>query len=185
MTFKTRDGETLDSVYESYREDLKNYFKRFGGGTEDLVQLVYLRLLRQRRLSEVRDTKAFIFWLASRVMASESPRLTEEARSTISVDPAELEELTAKRSRQSEDQGFREVEHADLKRKAEALRPEQWRVIKLHYFEELTVPEISFTTGLKPDTVRSHIKKALRTLRLSYGADALSKLVRQQQRKAP
>lgn len=55
----------------------------------------------------------------------------------------------------------------DLNRAIQKLRPDYQSVIKMHYFEDLSIEDISIRLQLKPNTVKSHLrrgKKALETM---------------------
>jgi RNA polymerase sigma factor (sigma-70 family) len=181
VTFKTYSSpeETLEQVYEGFREELKAFFQRFPSviskDTDDLVQLVYERLLRQPRLEEIDDPKKLIFWLAWQVLRTEGPKIRKHVRLSVSFDSEELKEVAAVQSRLWQaDNSSEDVDHADLQRHIEALPPKQRQVFALQRFEHLTVPEISATTGINPHTVKKYLQQAYRRLRQCYSADAPS-----------
>jgi RNA polymerase sigma factor (sigma-70 family) len=169
------DWESVDQVYGEYRQALKEYFKRrgFHADADDLVQLVYWRLMRQPRLEEIREPKKLIFWLARLVMASESPRMAEEARLTISLDASASEESHVADSRLPPDSSCEDVNLAEFQRHLAALRPEQVRVFYLYYFENLSIPEVASRTGFKKDLINKYLKQARWHLRQCYGDDTL------------
>jgi len=169
------DWVSIDRVYAKYRQALKEYFKRrgFDANAEDLVQMVYWRLMRQPRLEEIRDPRKLIFWLAGLVMASESPRLAEESRLTLSLDAGVAEEPCAVDGGLPPDNSSDDVALAEFARHIAALRPEQARVFYLHYFENLTIPEIVSRTGFKKDLVNKYLKQARWHLRQCYGDHTL------------
>ena len=60
-----------------------------------------------------------------------------------------------------------EPEDDSLARQVEALPPEQGTVIRLRFYEELTLREISDITGCSVNTVKSRLYAALKKLRIS------------------
>lgn len=60
-----------------------------------------------------------------------------------------------------------EPEDGSLARRVDALPPEQGTVIRLRFYEELTLKEISAVTGWNLSTVKTRLYTALRKLRIS------------------
>lgn len=60
-----------------------------------------------------------------------------------------------------------EPEDGSLVRRVDALPPEQGTVIRLRFYEELTLKEISAVTGWNLSTVKTRLYTALRKLRIS------------------
>jgi RNA polymerase sigma factor (sigma-70 family) len=179
--------ESFETVYGRYRKELKAYFRKFRSVrkcAEELVQETYLRLLIYPKLDEVREPERLVFWLAYRVMCSESERLSTQSKLLVSLD-ALAEISTALPRLLVVDDSSADVDRDDLLRNLAALPPEQLRMLELHYVEHLTVQQISGITGINVNTVKSILKQALKNIREFYGDGALKKQVRKQQRNAP
>ena len=64
-------------------------------------------------------------------------------------------------------------QHAFVVAELRALPRRQRDCIALHYLLELTVAEIADTLGLSPNSVKTHLKRGLATLRLAPNLAAL------------
>jgi RNA polymerase sigma-70 factor (ECF subfamily) len=170
---KPPDEEPIERVYERFRQELKHHFKRFGDGAEDRVQLVYMRLMRQRGLAEIRNPESLFRWLARFVLLKESPRLTEEARLIVNVDPTASEDIQSAHFGVSPDDSSEEVVQAELARHIQALPLAQRQVLVLHWLKGRTIPETAMATGYKQDAVKKYLGLAIDHLRKCYGDDTL------------
>jgi RNA polymerase sigma factor (sigma-70 family) len=167
----------LLSTYERYRADLEAYFSSRWPmehvSPEDLVQKVYLRLCTED-LSDIQDPRAFIFYLAGFVARNEVVA-RKQARITVSLDGgiADEPELFEDRINVPPDNSLRNVERAELNRHIGTLAPHLTIVVRLHYLNGLTIPQISKMTGLKRDAIKKRLRKAIITLRKLYGVGVL------------
>ena len=169
--------KSLLSVYELYRANLEAYFARRWPmehvSPEDLVQKVYLRLLTED-LSDIQDPRAFIFYLAGFVARNEIAA-RDKARITVSLDGGISDEPESFEDRIDvlPDNSQRNVERAELNRLIDTLEPHLTLVVRLHYLNGLTIPQISKMTGLKRDAIKKRLRKAIVTLRERYGVSVL------------
>ena len=62
----------------------------------------------------------------------------------------------------------------DLSRQVEALRPPVSTVIKLRFYEELSLREISEATGSNVNTVKSRLYAGLKKLRISMEGEDIT-----------
>jgi RNA polymerase sigma factor (sigma-70 family) len=178
----------IERVYGPYRDELKVFFKKFRWGrkcTEDLVQETYLRFVIHPDLTTVRSPKRFFFWLARRVMFSESKRLSKQAQSAVSLDSLSEEVATALSHLLVEDDSSADIDREALRRNLKALPPEQLDLLELHYAQGLSVQPISEIAETNENTVKSRLKQAVQHMRNCYGDDALKQQVRKRQRRAP
>jgi RNA polymerase sigma-70 factor, ECF subfamily len=178
--------ESFDHVYGQYRQELKNYFRKFPSvrdSVEDLIQQTFISVWRRRKDEKIRDPLKYLFALARHALRKESNRLKDEAQISISADSLSVDRDTLSRLLVA-DNSSSEVNRDELLCNLEALPTEQLRMLCLHYLEGLTVDEISALTDTKRDTVKALLKRAMRHLRGCYGEDQLRKQLSKQQRKA-
>lgn len=170
--------ELLEREFLLRREALIRYFRRnlrVRQYAEDLVQQVYLRLMGLHEPSKIKDVKAFLFWLAYRVMVDEYNREKEHQKLNRSIDLEGGENLlTAHATPGPEDDISEEQEKDALKREIALLPPKICLVFMLYHYGDhhgnrLTVPQISAQTGIPFDTVKFYIKGARKRLRERLG----------------
>ena len=117
---------------------------------EDMVQDVFL--LAMRRLSSLRDEKAFAGWLAmiARNQAidyhRQAPKTTEIDERMLRQSPPEPEALEVLDTIRAMPDAYRET-------------------LILRLVEGLTGPEIAEQTGLTPDSVRVNLHRGMKMLR--------------------
>lgn len=74
---------------------------------------------------------------------------------------------------ETDEEGYEDPEPAggDLARRVDALPPETGTVIKLRFYEELSLKEIAAVTNCNLNTVKSRLYAGLRQLRISMEGD--------------
>lgn len=126
----------------------------------DAVQTAVCRALE--RQDSLRDTGAVRTWFYRILMNTCTDALRQ--RSRVTPFPVDFEPSQE------------DPEPADdtLARRVDALPPEIGMVIKLRFYEELTLNEISQVTGRNLSTVKSRLYAGLKKLRIAMeGAEAL------------
>jgi RNA polymerase sigma-70 factor (ECF subfamily) len=137
---------------------------RILGNTEDaheVLQEAWLRAWRHR--SQVRDDAAFDAWLRRIVVRECYRRLRwRKTRSWLTLgaiperaDPAPSPEHSTEHSRR----------RARLHAATSTLSPRQHLVFGLRFEQGWSVREIATATELEPDTVKTHLKRALAKVR--------------------
>ena len=168
--------EAVDCLYRRFAEELRIFFKRRSRRhcAEDLVQLVFLRLLNCRDLSQVRAPKAYLYKIAWHVLYTENRRLKFEAPLHVSTDSQESEAGLTAHSRLWDYDSCAKVEDlADLERALEAFRPEQQIAFLLYWNEGYTCEEVSARTRLNIHTVKKYVGQVMLHLRKWYSTNAI------------
>ena len=126
---------------------------------DDVAQEVFLRLLRYESAEVVEHPQAYLFKIAANVSAEWAIR----ARHRLEHDPRWLDTLVAEDVLQStfDDQ----VVQREIKRAIETLSPRERQVIRLHFDESLSQPQIALRLGLTLRVVRRDFEKSYDKLR--------------------
>lgn len=128
----------------------------------DLVQEVYLRMLRIPDHDAIRSPEAYLFTVAQHVAHQHAIR-----RSSV-MPPAELQEMLVKlaelpadpASELSAEQSLRELEHA-----LERLSPSERATFLYHRRDGLTLQEIATRLGVSRQMIKKYLAKAIVELR--------------------
>jgi RNA polymerase sigma-70 factor, ECF subfamily len=167
--------ESFAEVYKECRKGLLKYIGKFetvSQSVEDILQQTALFLWQRR--ARVKDPVKYLFRVAGFVMRTEAKRLTDEAHNVVSSDALSVDLATLARILMTDDS----TAAADLegvRRHCEALSEEQRTVLELHYWEKLTVDEISAQLSIQPDTVKKRLKEITEHFRQYFGRDAIPK----------
>ncbi|WP_304426404.1 RNA polymerase sigma factor [uncultured Adlercreutzia sp.] len=144
---------------------------RNGADAEDVCQTVFLRLFRAD--PAFRDADHERAWLLhATVNCCNDVHRSAWRRNVLGGERArEAAERTLDRRamRQQEEQANRSESAARIAEAMEALTEKQRTVVHLFYFEGLAGEEIAAATGERPSTVRSHLRRARKTLRTLLG----------------
>ena len=85
----TRSG-FFDRIYRAYQAELLGFFRRRAHdphAADDLVNTVYVQLLKSQPKSPIRDHRAYLFQCARRVLSRENRRARQRDAQTVSGDP--------------------------------------------------------------------------------------------------
>ena len=157
------DPKAFAALYRQHYPAIARYvYRRTGDGhvTEDLVSEVFLSALRH--LSRYRHRGVPIrYWLyriathaVNQWVRRRKPRLRRDGSVDLDlqIDPGNADEEQA---------GTREfAQHAILQ-----LSPKHQVVLSLHYFEGMSIEEVSAVIGCRPGTVKSRLSRAREALR--------------------
>jgi RNA polymerase sigma-70 factor, ECF subfamily len=129
---------------------------------EDLAQEVFLGL--HRNLSSVESPAHLTFWLRKVTLNRAIDRLRREPRQTVSLEDAGylVSEATEQRD---------PLLQRRLRALLAQLPPAPRAVMLLRYQEDLNPTEIARTLNMSINTVKSHLKRSLATLRERIGVD--------------
>lgn len=152
------DVRSFERVLRICEPALRRHVARIvgAGQADDVLQETFLRMWRGLKwLSEPKVFRAWSFRIATR----EAQRLLrrERGREAVHASEAELEALEA----QFRDPAIR----LDAERSLMQVAPMPRLVLAAHYFEQLTLDEISAITGVPLGTVKSRLASGLVQLR--------------------
>ena len=163
-----REGsvEKLAILFEKYHIQLYNFFIRLTGSrsvSEDLVQEVFLRILKYRKT--FRGESKFTVWMYQIARNAHIDFLRKGKREWPLEDQweeaAEPESSASVRLERSQD--------IDLVRRALALLPWKKReVLVLSRFQDLKYREIADLLGCQIGTVKAHVHRAVKELGRIY-----------------
>ena len=155
-------GETLGVLFDRYQAPLLNFYARLTGDrtlSEDLVQEVFLRILRYRQSYRAGTPfRAWIYQIARNARVDHH----RKSRPQTELDP----EMAAPKP--ANDPAQREQETALLRRALMSLPEEKREILILARFQELKYEEIASLVGCELATVRVRVHRALQELREIY-----------------
>jgi RNA polymerase sigma-70 factor, ECF subfamily len=158
------EGEKLGVLFDRYHVPLFNFYLKMTGNraaSEDLVQEVFLRILKYRR--SYRPGTAFRSWM---YQIARNARLDAVRKQR---PDAEYTETMAPIVPHSD--GAQQNQEAALLHRALMQLPEEKReVLILSRFQELKYEEIARLLGCEVGAVKVRVHRALRDLRLAFQA---------------
>lgn len=169
---RVRDGEValLSELFERHNRRLYHYFLRATGGraaAEDLVQEVFVRLLKYRHT--YRDGAPFAPWLWTsarnaatdhyRGRPAELPQFEDEPE-PATAEPSPLAELEGAEARRR------------LRSALDALAPEKREVLLLARFSDLKYQRIGELLGISEGAVKLRVHRAMKDLKSAFLAGA-------------
>ena len=159
-TVHVLDAVALESAMERWGDTvLRLATSRMGSvaDAEDVFQTVFMRLLQSReRFTDDEHLKAWLLRVTINCC-------NDVHRSPWSKRRAELDDATLSTLRASELDG-------DLAAALARLTPQQRTAVHLFYFEGYATDEIAQITGERSGTVRSHLHRARKALKINLGA---------------
>jgi RNA polymerase sigma-70 factor (ECF subfamily) len=161
----------LGHIVDSHKIKLRRYFAaRLHNVTDigDLAQEVFLRFIRVDRHERIRNPEAYLFTIASHVLAQYGLQARERERECVDIaDPALDSDLAI------------ETDHAqriDLERRASEMQraisqlpPSPQACFVLHYREGWTLDEIATRLGVSRSMVKKHIARVVLHCREQMG----------------
>lgn len=158
------DVQAFAQVFEYYRRRVYTVALQYLGSepaAEDVVQEIFLKLWRLReQLVEVRSLEAYLRQLTKYQCLNTLRRMKLESAHMEPI-PKDFEVSVS----DTEDQVLLNDTRKIVDRGLELLPPQQRLVFQLCRLEGLKYAEVSDQLGISPETVRSHLKLALRFLR--------------------
>jgi RNA polymerase sigma factor (sigma-70 family) len=155
-------GETLGVLFDRYHAPLYNFYSKLTGDrtlSEDLVQEVFLRILKYRQSYQPGTPfRAWIYQIARNARVDHYRKTPKH----ITVDP----EMAPPVKPQDTAQENQEVEllHSALMQ----LPEEKREILLLSRFQELKYDEIAELLGCQLGTVKTRIHRAIQDLRQAY-----------------
>jgi RNA polymerase sigma-70 factor (ECF subfamily) len=160
--------EAFSTLFRRYQQPLYGFIARMAGDpteAEDLLQEVFLRLLRQP--APLSHVKAWLYRTATNAVIDHRRHRRHE---TIADEPSLTSLIDRPESALPRDPGDRVAQQDVLGRALATLTEEQRVVVSLHYFGDLPIREVARVLGLPEGTVKSRLARAYRLL-----ADALKR----------
>ena len=159
-------SELTRSVFERYGPELHRYLVRRLRRSEDvgdLVQEVYLRLLRLERSELVRQPNAYLFFVAAQVVSQFRMRSRTDP---VTYDSQMLEEHTEHPAQFHVDQAGEDLDaRRRLQMLLERLPPTHRDVLLLRKRDGLSWAEIAQTLNLSVHTVKKYLHEARARIR--------------------
>lgn len=163
---QTGDREALNAVLKALQEPLYRHICSVLGtvsGAEDVLQDVLLVVAR--RIGTVREPQWLKAW-AYRIANREAVRAAQRSRSTtLREAPLDHDLPAAAMDEHPDDELLR-----SLPSLVDGLSPAAATVVRMHYLEELSAPEIAAALEIPVGTVKSRLAYGLATLRRTLAA---------------
>jgi len=155
-------GETLGVLFDRYHAPLYNFYAKLTGDrtlSEDLVQEVFLRILRYRQSYQSGTPfRAWIYQIARNARVDHYRKTPRH----ITFEPEMAPPVMPKDSAQ-------QSEEAELLHRALMQMPEEKReILILSRFQELKYNEIARLLGCELGTVKTRIHRAIQELRQNF-----------------
>jgi RNA polymerase sigma-70 factor (ECF subfamily) len=159
------DSEKFGLLFDRYHQILFNFFYRLSGdatSSEDLVQDVFLRMLRYRR--SFRADSQFKPWMYQIARSARIDRFRKQGETNhLSLEP---EAIASPVRQERPDCRLEEAEQAALVQRALMRLPEEKReLLVLARFQELGYAEIGALLGVETGTIKTRVHRALSELR--------------------
>jgi RNA polymerase sigma-70 factor (ECF subfamily) len=164
LMLQVRDGagEMLGVLFDRYHTPLFNFYLKLTRDrtlSEDLVQEVFLRILKYRKSYQPgTHFRAWIYQIARNARIDHFRKFPREA----AFEPEMLPPVFPADSAQEEQEVHR------LQRALQQLPEEKREILLLSRFQELKYEEIANLLGCELNTVKSRIHRALQELRKSF-----------------
>jgi RNA polymerase sigma-70 factor (ECF subfamily) len=152
-------GEMLGVLFDRYQVPLFNFYVKLTGertASEDLVQEVFLRILKYRQTYRT-DTpfRAWMYQIARNARVDQLRRRRPETSWEPELSPAILPTDTAQEAQET----------ALLQRALMSMPEEKREVLVLSRFQDLKYEEIAHLLGCEVGTVKTRVHRALQELR--------------------
>jgi RNA polymerase sigma-70 factor (ECF subfamily) len=161
----------LEEAYERYRQELQRFFAlraRQSHAADDLVQLVYLRLLRSRPTEEIRDPRLYVYKIAWNVLRKDNQRVQREQQRTVSCDADQLEQLAHQLGTLWVDNSGAALATDQAEALLRQLPPAYQAALVRHYRDGLTYGQIAAELGVTAHTIKKYIVRGLATFRTHF-----------------
>lgn len=156
--------------YAEHGEELQRYLTRrlnCAQTAADLTQEVFLRLMRSESAGSVNNPRAYLYRIASNLLADHFRGVTQQPRL---VGPS-LWEMVPDETPSPERTLLSRDEVRRLERAIDRLPPRQREILLLHKFEGLSYRVIAERLGISENTVMVHMMRALARCRDDISED--------------
>jgi RNA polymerase sigma-70 factor (ECF subfamily) len=166
-------SNSLEQECEQYRHELRSFFIRRSfrrDAVDDLVQLVYLRLLHSPSSETVRDPRAFMYRVAWNVLHDENQRVQRESQQISSCAPEQLAQMAEEVGVLWADDSDEALVRDEFERALEGL-PRVCQVAFLRQYRDgHSYAEIAEELGVTTHAIKKYMVKALHHLHTHFGA---------------
>lgn len=166
----------LGDWFRDWEKPLRRFLARRRAGSaadiDDIAQEVFLRVLRYDRADLVDHPQAYLFKVAANVAAEWALRSSRR----LPHDAAWLDELVDELS--PEFQLEHEGVERQLREAIEALPARAREILRLHFGEGMTHPQVAVALGVTRKIVKRDMERAYATLRFTLDANLLGILKR-------
>jgi RNA polymerase sigma-70 factor (ECF subfamily) len=161
--------DRLGDWFRDWQLPLRRFLARRRMGSvadiDDIAQEVFLRVLRYDRADLVEHPQAYLFKIASNVSAEWALRSSRR----LPHDSAWLDELVDVLSPETELE--RAADGEELHRAIESLPARAREILRLHFGEGLTHPEIAHSLGVTRKIVKRDMARAYAALRIDLDVE--------------
>jgi RNA polymerase sigma factor (sigma-70 family) len=162
LAVRNGDAEKFGLLFDRYHQSLFGFFYRLTGdamSSEDLVQDVFLRMLKYRRT--FRADSEFRAWMYQIARTARIDRFKKHQSQTLSSP-----EFDKTRGAIRPDQHFEDSEKSrTLQRALLQLSDEKRELLVLSRFQEMNHAEIAELLGIEVGTVKVRVHRAMKELR--------------------
>lgn len=155
-------GETLGVLFDRYHAPLYNFYSRLTGDrtlSDDLVQEVFLRILRYRQSYQPGTPfRAWIYQIARNARVDHYRKTPKHITFEPEMMPAVIPKDSAQQSQET----------ALLHRALMQMPEEKREILILSRFQELKYEEIARLLGCELGTVKTRIHRAIQELRQNF-----------------
>ncbi len=166
--------EGLEQAYQRYRLELRHFFElnaRDAQSVDDLMQMMYLQLLKSRPGEPVREPQSYLFRMAWNVLHTSNRRARLERDRGRPLDAAALDAL-ADRSNSlwvEDDTGWA-LQQDEIERVLSQLPRVCQIALLLQYRDNRSYKEIAQDLGVSVHTVKKYIMRALNHFRMHFNS---------------
>ena len=154
--------EFLTSIERSYGRRLRRFvaarLRNAAADTPDLMQEVYLRLLRINDHEAIRNPQAYLYTVASHVLHQHALR---QAKTLESVELIDVESQLDSDAPDPAAQVETEQAFEELGRSLQKLSPRAYATLILNRCEGLSLQQIADKLGVSRDQVKKYLARAL------------------------
>jgi RNA polymerase sigma factor (sigma-70 family) len=162
LQVRNGDGEMLGVLFGRYHAPLFNLYSRImgdRGASEDLVQEVFLKILRYRQ--SYQPGTPFRPWIYQIARNARVDLLRKKTLRQVAFDPEMAGPVSQPDAAQQEQEAL-------LRRALMQLPEEKREILVLARFQELKYEEIAALLGCELNTVKTRIHRALQELRKAF-----------------
>ena len=155
---QTGDKEAFRMLVDQYRSALFGtayLMARDRGLAEDAVQEALIQIWKH--LPSLRIRSSIKAWMVRIVVNELNQQFRKKQLPTV---PLEMAEVRGEPD-EAEPGIIRKEEYQSIKQALDKLPSEQREIVILHYFSELTVPEIAAAVNQREGTIKSRLSRAL------------------------
>ena len=175
MLVPKADREWLDEIAHATGSDLLRFLRArlsSPADAEDLAQEVYLRLLRVKDTSQIRNRRAYVLRVAANIVMEW--RMLCRNRLTHTPDP--LDYMAGEND--TEHQAWLAQQTKELEAALDSLTPKCRAVLIMHRRDRYTMKEIGQRMGISVSMVKKYLVKGLSVCQAKVSFDAVSQTSR-------